>query len=561
MTSDQARQPLIVTAADHRFARTLAQFLLSAERQGEHRRCRWAIYDLGLSDADRTRLRERFGWADIRSIRLADYPPHVAVASGSYAWKPIIIRDAARDLEAPLFWFDSGTILRAPLDRALGSLASQGFWGLRSQMPLAQKCDPRVLDALEVSLEVRHVREYAAGAVGFDIATPLGRQLVDDWSRHALIADHIVPAGYASFHKHDQALLNCLLAKAMFAGQLEPTLEEIDISSASPNTMLSTRNFVSGGMPLWSDPLHRLGGAAWKAGDRLYHRIRVFDDTRLDGRKRRRQDHFTVKLWQLPERRETLIPGPRDGYYADPFITRRDGRLWLFLEEFVYPQDRGVLTVVGLDDALSVISTQPVELLPGYAALDSHASFPFIFDLDGESYMIPETHERRAIDLYVCEAWPSRWRLRRRLRFGVDAADSMVVREGSLWYLITSVQGSAPNRHLEIHYTDDLLSGHFTPHPINSQNVYGSNANGTGRNAGYIGRQPDGTLIRLMQDSPNHYGEGIRPMRITALTPTEFREEPATSIDFLPGIIPGFPTHHATRSGNILAFDTRDLVG
>jgi hypothetical protein len=347
----------------------------------------------------------------------------------------------------------------------------------------------------------------------------------------------------------------------MFAGQLEPTLEEIDISSASPNTMISTRNFVSGGMPLWSDPLHRLGGAAWKAGDRLYHRIRVFDDTRLDGRKRRRQDHFTVKLWQLPERRETLIPGPRDGYYADPFITRRDGRLWLFLEEFVYPQDRGVLTVVGLDDALSVISTQPVELLPGYAALDSHASFPFIFDLDGESYMIPETHERRAIDLYVCEAWPSRWRLRRRLRFGVDAADSMVVREGSLWYLITSVQGSAPNRHLEIHYTDDLLSGHFTPHPINSQNVYGSNANGTGRNAGYIGRQPDGTLIRLMQDSPNHYGEGIRPMRITALTPTEFREEPATSIDFLPGIIPGFPTHHATRSGNILAFDTRDLVG
>ena len=64
-----------------------------------------------------------------------------------------------------------------------------------------------------------------------------------------------------------------------------------------------------------------------------------------------------------------------------------------------------------------------------------------------------------------------------------------------------------------------------------------------------------------MQDSPNHYGEGTRPMRITALTPTEFREEPVDSIDFLPGIIPGFPTHHATRVGNILAFDTRDRVG
>lgn len=537
------------------------QFLLSAERQGEDRRARWVVYDLGLSDAERRQIAGRFPWVTLRPFPFADYPAHVAVESGSYAWKPLIIREVAKDHGGPVFWFDSGTILKSPIDEALQALERQGFWGLRSQMPLAQKCDPRVLEALEVPLEVRHVREYAAGAVGFDLATSLGRQLVAYWAGHALIADHIVPEGYAAFHKHDQALLNCLLAKAMFAGQFEPTAEEIDISSASPSPMISTRNYVPVGRPLWVDPLQRLASGTWKAADRLYHKARVFDDTRLDGRKRRRQDHFDVKLWQLPERRETVIPGPADGYYADPFITRRDGKLWLFMEEFVYPEDRGFLTVVGLDDTLTVTSTQPIEFQPEYAALDSHASFPFIFEIEGTSYMIPETHERRAIDLYVCEAWPSRWRLRRRLRFGVDAVDSMVIREGGLWYLITSVQGSAPNRHLEIHYTDDLLSGHFTPHPINSQNVYGSNANGTGRNAGYIGRQPDGTLIRLMQDSPNHYGEGIRPMRITALTPTEFREEPATSIDFLPGIIPGFSTHHATRTGDILAFDTRDLVG
>lgn len=519
------------------------------------------IYDLGLSDADRRRITGRFPWASLRSFDFAAYPAHVALSGGSYAWKPLIIAEAARDFDGPVLWFDSGTILKRPMNEALVALGRRGFWGLRSQMPIAQKCDPRVLDALEVPLEVRHVREYAAGAVGFDLATPLGRQLVADWASHALIADHIVPEGYPPFHKHDQALLNCLLAKAMHAESFEPTLEEIDISSASPSRMLSTRNWVPPNRPLWTDPWYRFVSSSWKAGDRLYHKARVFDDTRLDGRKRRRQDHFTVKLWQLPERRETVIPGPRDGYYADPFITRRDGKLWLFLEEFVYPQDRGILTVVGLDDALNVTSTQSVEFLPGYAALDSHASFPCIFDLGGETFMIPETHERRAIDLYVCDTWPARWRLRRRLRFGVDAADSMVVREGGLWYLITSVQGAAPNRHLEIHYTDDLLSGHLTPHPINTQNVYGDNANGTGRNAGYIGRQADGSLMRLMQDSPNHYGEGIRPMRITALTPTEFREEPATSIDFLPGIIPGFPTHHATRTGDILAFDTRDLVG
>ena len=561
MTTDRARQPLILTAADHRFARTLMQLLLSAERQGESARARWQVFDLGLSDADRRRIAARFPWVNLRPFDFAAFPAHVSLGSGSYAWKPLIIAEAAKGFGGPLFWFDSGTILKRPIDEALAALERQGFWGLRSQMPLARKCDPRVLDALEVPLETRHVREYAAGAVGFDLAAPLGRRLVADWARHALIAEHIVPEAYAAFHKHDQALLNCLLAKEMHDGSFEPTLDEIDISSANPSPMLSTRNFAPEGRPLWTDPWYRFASSSWKAGDRLYHKARIFDDTRLDGRKRRRQDHFIVKLWQLPERRETVIPGPADGYYADPFITRRDGKLWLFMEEFVYPRDRGFLTVLGLDDDLKVTSAEPVDFLPEHAALDSHASFPCIFEFEGESYMIPETHERRAIDLYICDRWPARWRLRRRLRFGVDAADSMLVHEGGLWYLITSVQGSAANRHLEIHYTDDLLAGRFMPHPINNQNVYGGNANGTGRNAGFIGKQPDGTLVRLMQDSPNYYGEGVRPMRITALSPTEFREEPMESIDFLPGIIPGFPTHHATRVGDILAFDTRDRVG
>ena len=549
--ADRARPPRVATAADHRYARTMMQLLLSAERQGEHRHAHWEVYDLGLEDADRRLLSTRFPWTSLKPFPLADDPPHVAVVAGSEAWKPLMIAEAAKSFDGPLFWFDPGTILKAPLDQALHSLEGQGFWGLRGQMPLARKCDPRVLEALGVPLEVRHIREYATGAVGFDLATGLGSELVEEWARLSLIEDHSA----------DEALLSCLLAKAMFAGSFEQTLEEIDIGSANPSPLISTRNHVPNGHPLSADPLYRATSALRKAGERFYHKARLFDDTRLDGRKRRRDDHFTVKLWQLPGGRETVIPGPADGYYADPFITRHDGRLWLFVEEFVYPKDRGFLTVLGLDEDLAVTSMEPVDFLPCYAALDSHASYPCIFEHDGESYMVPETYQRGSIDLYVCDAWPSRWRLRRRLRFGVDAVDSMVIREGGLWYLITSVQGSAPNRHLEIHYTDDLLSGHFTPHPINEQNVYGSNTNGTGRNAGYIGRQPDGTLIRLMQDSPNHYGEGVRPMRITALTPTEFREEPATSIDFLPGIIPGFSTHHATRTGDILAFDTRDLVG
>ena len=560
MTANRSSRPLVLTAADHRFARTLMQFLLSVERHGENRRSHVVVHDLGLSETDRLFIRKRFEWAELRLFPFSEYPPHLQLAKGSYAWKPVIVRDAARDHSGPLFWFDSGTVLRMPLDQALAVVAARGFWGLRSQRPLAEKCDPRVLEALEVPPEVRHVREFAAGAVGFDLATPLGRQLVEDWGRHALIADHTLPEDCAPYHKHDQALLNCLLARAMFAGLLPNEAEEIDISSAHPSRLIATRNFVPTGYPLWADPALRARAAGWKAGDRLYHRARHFDDTRLDGRKRRRNEHFTVMLRQLGGGAETAIRGPRDGYYADPFIVRRDGGLWLFVEEFDYPQDRGFLTVLGLDDRLRVTSTQPVTLMPDFVALDCHASFPCIFEIDGTSYMIPETHQRRAIDLYVCESWPARWRLVRRLVFGVDAADSMLVRHEGLWFLITSVQGAGRNRHLEIYFTDDLFSGRFKPHPINARHVYGDNRNGTGRNAGSIISQPDGSLLRLMQDSPNHYGEGVRPMRIRLLSAVEFLEEPTEKIDFLPGITAGFPSHHATRAGDILAYDTRDRV-
>lgn len=558
MTYTGSTQPLLLTAADHRFARTLAQFLLSAERHGEHQRCRWVIYDLGLSDADRALFRKRFNWAELRRFAFEDYPPHVALSSGSYAWKPVAIREASADHRGPIFWFDSGTVLKRPLDAALASLGKQGFWGLRSQTALDLKCDPRVLDALSVPLEVRHIREYAAGAVGFDLSTHLGQQLVEEWGRHALIADHIVPEGYATFHKHDQALLNCLLANAAYEGGFEPTLEEVDISSTSPSKLVSTRNYVRPHIPLWADPLARTHRHLLKSADRIYHQLRHFDDTRIDGWRRRRKEHFSVFVTDLGKGRTASIPGPPDGYYADPFVWQRDGRTWLFVEEFVYARDRGHLSVLALDDDLAVTSATPVNLLPGFAALDCHASFPFIFEHEGETYMVPETHERRAIDLFVCVRWPDSWRLVRRLVFDVDAVDSMLVKERDLWHLITSTQGSRPNRHLEIYSSSDLLSGYFQAHPVNNQDIYGDKVFGTGRNAGCIARNADGTLTRLMQQSRNHYGEGVQPMRIDELSSQQFTEIPALTIDCLPGIERGFPSHHVSRAGDIVAYDTRD---
>ena len=85
--------------------------------------------------------------------------------------------------------------------------------------------------------------------------------------------------------------------------------------------------------------------------------------------------------------------------------------------------------------------------------------------MNGKVYMIPETGERRSIDLYVCEQWPDLWRLERRLLFGLDAVDTMTLWSDGLWWLFTSVRTGTHNRHLEIFFTDDLLKGTLHAHP------------------------------------------------------------------------------------------------
>ena len=85
----------LVTAADAAFAPTLAQYLGSVQARGLHTDARIAVYDLGLEPGERARLAARFPFAEFLPFSLVPYPAHVAPATGTYAWKPLVIADAA----------------------------------------------------------------------------------------------------------------------------------------------------------------------------------------------------------------------------------------------------------------------------------------------------------------------------------------------------------------------------------------------------------------------------------------------------------------------------------
>ncbi|MFO1131832.1 MAG: hypothetical protein U1E16_07475 [Hyphomicrobiales bacterium] len=553
MTSDPFPAPLIVTGANHPYARTLVQFLRSAERFGEHRRLKWIVFDLGLAKSEVAFIGRRFPWADLRTVEFSKYPPHVDVSRRSYAWKPILLEEAARGHAGPVFWFDSATVLKRPIAEPLASVARDGVWSLKGQTPLMGRADARVIQTFIAELnmppEILHLPERVTGAIGFDTRHAVANAILQDWARLARDPRYILPDDPDPRHRWEQTLFTALLLSAAWRGDIQLGSEEVDISSIQPVSYLTTRNKLWAGWPLWSDAAARAWYRIWKAGDRAAMRADGFRRSRIEGLLGGWREHYTVRRGS-----GEVIRGPRLGYLADPFLWSWKGEGWLFAERFDYLCNKGRLVAINL----ATRREHPVRGEGVFGEIACHVSFPFLVEREGKLHMIPETSARRTVDLYQCADFPEGWRLRRRLLVDIDAADSMLVRKDGLDYLFTSVRDGEANRHLAIYVSRDVLSAPLEAHPVNRQRRYAADRFGTGRCGGFLGFDDRGRLLRFMQQSTHHYGEGGRWMEITELSPTAFSERPLET-DELPAGFPCLPgSHHVSRGAGQFAWDLRD---
>lgn len=268
------RLPTIVTAADQRFARTLLQMLASVERHALHRTHRVVVADLGLSPSGLAAIAARFPWCAVQPFDFASYPAHVRQL-GTFAWKPVLLWDMVRGADAPVFWFDSGTLFHGSIDPLADAVDRDGVYTLRGQTPLGRCCDARALARLGVADEDLGEPYCAGGVIGFDPSRPVVRGVVAAWRDHALDAGCIAPAGLdPRVHRFDQAILTALLCRARREHGIPMGTEEIDISSTNPVVWLSTRNKVASWVPIWCDSLVRAFYAVWKRTDRLVLRAR-----------------------------------------------------------------------------------------------------------------------------------------------------------------------------------------------------------------------------------------------------------------------------------------------
>ena len=157
-----------------------------------------------------------------------------------------------------------------------------------------------------------------------------------------------------------------------------------------------------------------------------------------------------------------LIP-PAGRFWADPFQVKANGRYYIFFEDYVNSVGRAHISVVEVDR--NGIVSGPTEVLK----LDCHMSYPFLFEWQGDHYMIPETGERNVVELYRASSFPFKWEPVKVLLEARSPLDTTLIEVNGTWWMFVNIEeeGVAVNwDELHLYYSDNPL-GPWKPHARN----------------------------------------------------------------------------------------------
>ena len=188
---------------------------------------RIVMYDLGLQESQRKEL-EKFCNVELRTFEFEQYPPHVK-SLGTYAWKPIIIRQLALEAEY-LFWADSSIRFVKDFESSLSKLDKFPVKGHRHYPDIVQLTHAETLEYLNVTREaMQNVKGIEAGLVLYK-TNEVAMHIIDLWCDCAMHEDCIAPkkalhvpcnfklvkrgaTEYIGCHRFDQSVLNIVIVR------------------------------------------------------------------------------------------------------------------------------------------------------------------------------------------------------------------------------------------------------------------------------------------------------------------------------------------------------------
>ncbi|WP_417620217.1 hypothetical protein [Oceanihabitans sediminis] len=196
---------------------------------------------------------------------------------------------------------------------------------------------------------------------------------------------------------------------------------------------------------------------------------------------------------------------------ADPFLYVRNGELFLFYEEQEGLFGLGVIKMIKTGDLLSW--SEPVIVLQE----EFHLSYPNVFQIGEQIYMMPETGQDNSIKLYKPNEDLTEWKLYKTIFVGSNFVDSSIIFHDDHYYLFTTDYTDRTNI-LKIFYSKSI-NDEWKEHPKSPI----SNDPNRGRCAGSLFNYKD-NIYRPVQRCGIRYGGGVDIYQVQTLSVTDYRE-------------------------------------
>ncbi|MEO5760550.1 MAG: formyl transferase [Mesorhizobium sp.] len=238
---------------------------------------------------------------------------------------------------------------------------------------------------------------------------------------------------------------------------------------------------------------------------KIYHLCYNAPHWKVGWRETKGRDLFDLR--EHPASGWQVLPDDGSRFYADPFPILYKGQVTLFVEDYIHRLGKAIISAVPFGPSGPL--GQPVPVLD----LPYHLSYPFVFERDGEVWMVPESCANGTIDLYRATAFPGGWVKEATLLSGVIASDATLVEHGGRWWIFATVRdgGGAFSDALHIWSAPDFR-GPWTPLPNNPVLVDIASARPAGRMV-----ERGGQLLRPVQDCRKSYGAALGIARVAHL--------------------------------------------
>lgn len=238
---------------------------------------------------------------------------------------------------------------------------------------------------------------------------------------------------------------------------------------------------------------------------------------------------------------------PKSEFWADPFLIHFGGDTYVFFENYEYNKKKAKISCARIENNLLVDVKDVLDL-------DYHLSYPFIFEEDGEIFLMPETNENKRLEIYKCIDFPTRWELYSTAFEDEQVADAFFYddEKKQKWLFINKKRVSYNDmaNELYIYKVDSIKLENIESHKQNPVVIDSR----TARNGGAIFEYENEIYRPSQANIDGIYGRGLNINKIKKLTLEEYSEETVVTVkpNFKDGLI---STHHLHQVGNMFVID------